>query len=317
MTTDYPRRDDLDGTLSSSLTLDELRKYFHLPIIEVARQLGTCTTALKKVCRRYKIQKWPHRQIRSLTKSIQSLEMAMMNDSITEDIKQQYREQILTLQKAIDDIVFDPNTNISDLAKKLENEWGNSPNDDKWAMGAEPSENAKQLIQAAALVSESSSSKPSTKRKYSHIEDKSGSGDASVSSEVSTSHRPQPPQPPPPIPLPPPKPPVEMVNIGLTQVSHVTLTGSDSKSGTIHFVGPVVLAPLERRRISKQASKKLVPLIEPDICNHFKMEFLPQGSIFEIKYFRDFASNQPGNIDYGHQQIAYDPATQSYPNQHE
>lgn len=302
----------------SSLTLDELRKYFHLPIIEVARQLGTCTTALKKVCRRYKIQKWPHRQIRSLTKSIQSLEMAMMNDSITEDIKQQYREQILTLQKAIDDIVLDPNTNISDLAKKLENEWGNPASDDKWNMGAEPSENAKQLIQAAAAVSETSSSKPNTKRKYSQVEgDKSASGgdDSGAISEVAVPpHRLQPPQPPPPIPPPPPKPPVEMVSIGVTQVSHVTLTGSDAKGGSIHFVGPVALAPLERRRISKQASKKLVPLIEPDICNHFKMEFLPQGSIFEIKYFRDFVSNQVGNVEYGHQQVTYDPATQGYPN---
>lgn len=211
-----------------------------------------------------------------------------MNESVTADLRQQYREQISTLQKAIDDIVFDPNTNISDLAKKLESEWGANIGE------TEPSENVKQLLQAAAAASASaeSSSRASqsgnTKRKFSQIEgEKSATDEATADAAVVAaeatldvnSYL-------------PPKPPVEMVHIGVTQVSHVVLNGSDSKSGTIHFVGPVVLAPLERRRISKHASKKLVPLIEPDICNHFKMEFLPQGTILEVNYFR---SSQSGN----------------------
>jgi hypothetical protein len=233
--------------------------------------------------------------------------MAGVNESVTEDLKQQYREQILTLQKAIDDIVFDPNTNISDLAKKLESEWGSNPvGDEKWQSGAEPSENVKQLLQAAAAANAESNSRPpqsgNPKRKFSQIEGEkptaatSSTGasnettDASVVAEAAPGANsflyPQPP---------PPKPPVEMVSIGVTQVSHVTLSGSDSKNGTIHFVGPVVLAPLERRRISKHASKKLVPLIEPDICNHFKMEFLPQGTIVEVNYFHAFSPSPSGN----------------------
>eukprot|EP00598_Pedospumella_elongata_P012066 CAMPEP_0185001844 /NCGR_PEP_ID=MMETSP1098-20130426/72222_1 /TAXON_ID=89044 /ORGANISM="Spumella elongata, Strain CCAP 955/1" /LENGTH=169 /DNA_ID=CAMNT_0027529213 /DNA_START=191 /DNA_END=697 /DNA_ORIENTATION=+ len=56
--------------LSKSVRMEDLRKFFHLPIVEVARQLGTCTTALKKICRKNKINKWPYRQIRSITKSI-------------------------------------------------------------------------------------------------------------------------------------------------------------------------------------------------------------------------------------------------------
>lgn len=294
--------------MTTTLSLEDLRKYFHLPIVEVARQLGTCTTALKKICRKHKILKWPYGQIRSLTKSIQSLEMAGLNDSITDELKQQYREQIMTLQKAIDDIVFDPNTNISDLARKLETEWGGM-SEDKWNGITEPSENVRQLIQAAAATvavenSSSRSQSNNSKRKYSQVvEDKVVSGlnendtpvvvaEVGVSQHSSSSssylYQTQ---------SAPPKP-VEMVNIGLTQVGHVTLTGSDSKSNTIHFVGPVVLAPLERRRISKQASKKLVPLIEPDICNHFKMEFLPQGTILEVKYFRSLVSSIQGGMGH-------------------
>eukprot|EP00604_Paraphysomonas_vestita_P003147 CAMPEP_0174820950 /NCGR_PEP_ID=MMETSP1107-20130205/5105_1 /TAXON_ID=36770 /ORGANISM="Paraphysomonas vestita, Strain GFlagA" /LENGTH=332 /DNA_ID=CAMNT_0016037277 /DNA_START=352 /DNA_END=1350 /DNA_ORIENTATION=- len=249
----------------------------------------------------------------------------------------------MTLQKAIDDIVYDPNTNISDLAKKLETEWGSGINEEKWNGGNEPSENVRQLIQAAAATvsvenssSRSHSHSSNTKRKYSQIEDKVITGlnendtpvivaevgnsqsSQSQSSQLHQQHQHHQSSQSQSYPyqtqsstipssssttttstITTTKQPVEMVNIGLTQVSHVTLAGSDSKSSTIHFVGPVVLAPLERRRISKQASKKLVPLIEPDICNHFKMEFLPQATILEIKYFRTLSltPNIQGNIN--------------------
>jgi hypothetical protein len=248
--------------------------------------------------------------------------MAGMNDSITDELKQQYREQITTLQKAIDDIVFDPNTNISDLAKKLESEWGNPIHDEKWNSNSEPSENVKQLLQAAAASAEASHSRPSqsgnTKRKFSQVEGEKivnglDENDAPVVVAEVANSSPYPPQPP----QAPVKPPVEMVNIGVTQVSHVMITGSDAKSGAIHFVGPVVLAPLERRRISKQASKKLVPLIEPDICNHFKMEFLPQGTILEVKFIR--AMSMSGGADMRSQQQSqqqqvhiYDPSHVGY-----
>jgi hypothetical protein len=107
-------RPDNIQPLSKSVKIEDLRKYFHLPIVEVARQLGTCTTALKKICRKNKINKWPYRQIRSITKSIQSLEMASLNDTLSEDLRIQYRQQIVTLQNAIDELIKDPN-NIVEL----------------------------------------------------------------------------------------------------------------------------------------------------------------------------------------------------------
>ena len=103
-------RNDNGQPLSKSVKMEDLRKYFHLPIVEVARQLGTCTTALKKICRKNNISKWPYRQIRSITKSIQSLEMASLNDTLSEELRIQYRQQIVTLQNAIDDLIKDPNS---------------------------------------------------------------------------------------------------------------------------------------------------------------------------------------------------------------
>jgi hypothetical protein len=90
--------------------MDDLRRYFHLPIVEVARQLGICTTLLKKVCRRMRIQRWPYRQIRSITKSVQSLEMACLNEGLLESERAKFHDQIKVLQNTLDLLIQDPNT---------------------------------------------------------------------------------------------------------------------------------------------------------------------------------------------------------------
>jgi len=51
-----------------------LAKYFHLPINQVAKELGVCATILKKICRKNGIPRWPHRKIKSLEKMIQNLQ---------------------------------------------------------------------------------------------------------------------------------------------------------------------------------------------------------------------------------------------------
>jgi hypothetical protein len=100
-------RPDNIQPLSESVKIEDLRKYFHLPIVEVARQPGTCTTALKKVSRKNKINKRPYRQIRSITKIVLSLEMASLNDTLSEDLRIQYRQKIVTLQNAIDELIIE------------------------------------------------------------------------------------------------------------------------------------------------------------------------------------------------------------------
>ena len=40
-----------------------LSKYFHMPIVDAAKELGMCTTMLKKLCRRCGISRWPYRKV--------------------------------------------------------------------------------------------------------------------------------------------------------------------------------------------------------------------------------------------------------------
>lgn len=58
----------------SRLTLDDLSKYFDLPIIEASKNLKVGLTVLKRKCREFGISRWPHRKIKSLDGLIHNLQ---------------------------------------------------------------------------------------------------------------------------------------------------------------------------------------------------------------------------------------------------
>ncbi|KAE9046524.1 hypothetical protein PR003_g1759 [Phytophthora rubi] len=102
--------------LSHELTLEELRPHFDKPIVEVAREFGICTTFLKKMCRRCGIKRWPHRQIRSLTRTIQMLEHVEAVAANPEE-KARYTLQIEELREKQRAVMEDPDAH-SNLKRK-------------------------------------------------------------------------------------------------------------------------------------------------------------------------------------------------------
>jgi hypothetical protein len=50
-------------TATKPLWYEELANYFHLSITDAADALGMCISAIKKVCRRHGISRWPHRKV--------------------------------------------------------------------------------------------------------------------------------------------------------------------------------------------------------------------------------------------------------------
>lgn len=93
--------------VTKHISIDELRAHFDRPIIDVAKDFGICITLMKKICRRNGIKRWPHRQIRSLSKSIASMEAAMLSTHGGE--RDKYRDQILNLQMKRESVIADPN----------------------------------------------------------------------------------------------------------------------------------------------------------------------------------------------------------------
>ncbi|CAI5710575.1 unnamed protein product [Peronospora farinosa] len=96
--------------LSRELTLEKLRPHFDRPIVEVAREFGICTTFLKKICRRCGIKRWPHRQIRSLNRTIQMLEQVESATTNPEE-KARYKTQIEELKDKQRAVMEDPDAN--------------------------------------------------------------------------------------------------------------------------------------------------------------------------------------------------------------
>ncbi|GBG71457.1 hypothetical protein CBR_g8875 [Chara braunii] len=58
-------------------TLEEVSPYFHLPIETAAKELGVCSSALKRRCRRLGIKRWPFRKLRAQVRSRMSLSRTM------------------------------------------------------------------------------------------------------------------------------------------------------------------------------------------------------------------------------------------------
>uniref|UniRef100_A0A9I9DCL4 RWP-RK domain-containing protein n=1 Tax=Cucumis melo TaxID=3656 RepID=A0A9I9DCL4_CUCME len=63
------------------LGLEEIRKYFHIPISEAAKEINIGLTVLKRRCRQLNIMRWPHRKHKSLNSLIQNVkEMRLTNE---------------------------------------------------------------------------------------------------------------------------------------------------------------------------------------------------------------------------------------------
>jgi len=56
------------------MEFNDIAACFEKPITVAARDLGTCTTNLKKICRTFGILRWPYRKLRSIDAQIQRLQ---------------------------------------------------------------------------------------------------------------------------------------------------------------------------------------------------------------------------------------------------
>ncbi|KAJ8554289.1 hypothetical protein K7X08_024967 [Anisodus acutangulus] len=66
---------------SDTLELDEIQRYFNVPITEAAKELRVGLTVLKKRCRELNIMRWPHRKLKSLQTLIHSVkEMGLTSE---------------------------------------------------------------------------------------------------------------------------------------------------------------------------------------------------------------------------------------------
>eukprot|EP01094_Clydonella_sp_ATCC50884_P019534 TRINITY_DN383_c0_g1_i1.p1 TRINITY_DN383_c0_g1~~TRINITY_DN383_c0_g1_i1.p1 ORF type:complete len:346 (-),score=158.15 TRINITY_DN383_c0_g1_i1:501-1538(-) len=101
--------------MSYDLSMEDLSKYFHLPINDVAKELGVCATVLKKICRKKGIKRWPHRKIKSLNNMIADLERIT---PATESDRAALAIEISTLKEKREFLLRNPNVSYKSVVPK-------------------------------------------------------------------------------------------------------------------------------------------------------------------------------------------------------
>ncbi|KAJ1487443.1 RWP-RK domain-containing protein [Baffinella frigidus] len=79
------------------LWYEELAQYFHVSINEAAEALGICPSAIKRVCRRHGLSRWPHRRIISIERSIGTLESKLEADEGDPVVSAGLRTEVMEL----------------------------------------------------------------------------------------------------------------------------------------------------------------------------------------------------------------------------
>lgn len=206
--------------------------------------------------------------------------MASLNPDLTSDVRIQYRNQILYLRNAIDELIKDPNkvvklngfipnmsVGIGGDSISMEYDRNGYDNEEDLAL-PRPSAEVEEILRAAKNTIVDPKRKP--KRSFDSVTGTENDPDSKVnhsSSETNSvnskgtdrrgiaggcSFR-------------------NLPDVGLTTVN----IDGQSENPKYFYCQPVYLAPLQRKKISQNVSGKVVPLMEPDIGSHFFIEFVP------------------------------------------
>ncbi|CAL5364575.1 unnamed protein product [Camellia sinensis] len=91
----------------AALELDEIQKYFDVPITKAAKELKVGLTVLKKRCRELNIMRWPHRKIKSLKSLIDNVKELGLTKEI--EMLEEHRRMVEKL----------PELELTERTKKL------------------------------------------------------------------------------------------------------------------------------------------------------------------------------------------------------
>ncbi|KAM7267934.1 hypothetical protein ACFE04_010100 [Oxalis oulophora] len=92
---------------SDQLGLEEIRRYFDMPIAQAAKEMNIGLTYLKRRCRELNVMRWPHRKIKSLECVIQNVKELGLENEVLE-----LEEQRMLMKQ-------EPEMELSSRTKKL------------------------------------------------------------------------------------------------------------------------------------------------------------------------------------------------------
>ncbi|XP_073053934.1 uncharacterized protein [Primulina eburnea] len=85
---------------AGKLKLRDLAEYFHLPISAASKEMNICASAIKKICRKEGLSRWPHRKIKSIKSQISKKKKSL--NSVDEDERERALAQIHELEQILE-----------------------------------------------------------------------------------------------------------------------------------------------------------------------------------------------------------------------
>lgn len=205
--------------------------------------------------------------------------MAVLNDAVASELKAQYRDQIIVLQKAIAEVMRNPSKametmNLSLLTSDVIEHGENREDQDDEDF--EKSEIDVHQIISAASAAITQTDRPQRKKcKLLKRKSDNSDDDAEIVEEIKRSTEPNPSRSNSMIPHliedSSDRTMKQITPIGLSQVQY----NPYSENQKLQFVGQVLLAPLQRKKFRPDSNRKVVPLMEPDIGSNFVIEIVP------------------------------------------
>jgi type II secretory pathway pseudopilin PulG len=154
--------------VGADLNLEELATFFHLPIALAAKEIGVCATVLKKICRKNKVPRWPHRKIKSLNKSIEALERTLAHNP---DQRAIISSQIFDLKAKRDTVMKYPETIVNGGAGIVgPSAAGANPKRKRARMSSQRLQQAQQSLIAHIQATGKRTERTSTNNKSSRVE---------------------------------------------------------------------------------------------------------------------------------------------------
>jgi hypothetical protein len=100
----------------TSITFEEMAKYFDMKLENACQEIKLSSTSMKKLCREFNIQRWPYRKLKSLYSKREKILQSLNDEGVLSlHLQMKLEEQLRKIEDEIKQIKTKPSTKNDDV----------------------------------------------------------------------------------------------------------------------------------------------------------------------------------------------------------